>query len=150
MNLGDRIKHARERAGLTQTELAELVGVRYQSVQQWESNATQPTRQKMAKIAGALGVGVAYVEFGMDAVAEEPAVYAITDEAREIAHAWNALPEAKRRLYRDAILNDAAVATVFPEIGANVVGNASYHTMIERIRRSRAQLERQLKLKLDP
>lgn len=104
----------------------------------------------MAKIAAALGVSVPYIEFGMDAVAEMPKDYGITDEAREIAQAWNALPEAKRKLYRDAILADAAVATVFPEIGANVVGNASYHTMIERIRRSRTALERQFKLKLDP
>ena len=149
MNLGDRIKHAREKAQLTQTELAELVGVRYQSVQQWESNATAPTRPKMAKIAAALGVSIPFIEFGMETVAEDAAAYAITDEAREIAQAWNALPEAKKRLYRDAILHDAAVATVFPEINAHVVGNASYHTMIERIRRSRVQLERQMKLALD-
>lgn len=150
MEIGDRIKDARERAGLTQTQLAEKVGVRYQSVQQWEAGATSPARAKMVKIAAALGVTVAFIEYGMDAVAEESAVYAITDEAREIAQAWNALPEAKRRLYRDAILNDAAVATVFPEIGAQVAGSASYHSMIERIRRSRAKLEHQMKLKLDP
>ncbi len=150
MEIGDRIKDARERAGLTQTQLAEKVGVRYQSVQQWEAGATSPARAKMVKIAAALGVTVAFIEYGMDAVAEEAAVYAITDEAREIAQAWNALPEAKRRLYRDAILNDAAVATVFPEIGAQVAGSASYHSMIERIRRSRAKLEHQMKLKLDP
>lgn len=150
MNLGDRIKNARERAGLTQTDLAERVGVRYQSVQQRESNATAPTREKMGRIAGALGVTVAFIEFGSDAVEEVSPAYGMTEEAREIARAWQELPDAKRRLYRDAILGDAAVATVFPEIGANVVGNASYHTMIERIRRSRAQLERQFKLKLDP
>lgn len=149
MNLGDRIRKARENAGLTQTELAEAVGVRYQSVQQWEANATAPTRARMAKLAAALGVSVSYIEFGVSAVAEEPRAHSMTDEAREIAVAWDALHPAKRKLYRDAILHDSAVAVVFPELGNHVAASTSYHAMIERIRKSRAQLERQLELKFE-
>lgn len=151
MTIGQRIKEAREEAQLTQTELAERVGVRYQSVQQWEADKTAPARAKMTKLAAALGKTVAELEFGDSPALEDTPVDAkATGEAREIAAAWDSLPEAKKRLYREAILHDAAMSVVFPEIAGSVAANASYHSMIARIRKSRAQLERQMKLKLDP
>ena len=51
------------KAGLTQTELARLIKVTPQSVQQWESGESQPRRQRMEVIAKALNTTVQNLEF---------------------------------------------------------------------------------------
>lgn len=49
------IKRYRMAKGLTQTQLAEKVGVTYQTVQLWEK-ATAPWPKHLTKLAGVLGV----------------------------------------------------------------------------------------------
>lgn len=52
-----KIKRLRLAKGLTQTQLAEKSGVKYQSVQEWEKEGgTAPTRKRMPRVATALGV----------------------------------------------------------------------------------------------
>jgi transcriptional regulator with XRE-family HTH domain len=54
-----RIKQLREAKGLTLEAMAELVGVSWQSVQQWErENGTAPSRKRQKKAAEVLGVTV--------------------------------------------------------------------------------------------
>jgi transcriptional regulator with XRE-family HTH domain len=54
-----RIKRLREAKGLSQERLAKLVGVAYQSVQEWErERGTAPQRKRQAAVAVALGVTV--------------------------------------------------------------------------------------------
>lgn len=43
LTLGERLRIARDRAGLTQAQLGEALGVRTQTVGNWERNATEPT-----------------------------------------------------------------------------------------------------------
>lgn len=60
-----RIKRLREAKGLSQEALAKLVGVSYQSVQEWESDdGTAPSRKRQEKVAAALGVTVAELMVG--------------------------------------------------------------------------------------
>lgn len=56
MTTGQRIKAARQQAGLTQTELAEKLGIPYQSIGQWERDTRKPKQETLLKIAKALGV----------------------------------------------------------------------------------------------
>lgn len=42
MNLGDNIKAARKAAGMTQTELAEAIGVYQKDISRWEKNELTP------------------------------------------------------------------------------------------------------------
>lgn len=49
--LGDRLRLAREAAGLTQSALARQLGVRPQSVNQWESGARSPSRENIVSLA---------------------------------------------------------------------------------------------------
>lgn len=49
--LGSRLRAAREAAGLTQVRLASLVGVRSQSVNQWESGYKAPSRDNLLMLA---------------------------------------------------------------------------------------------------
>jgi transcriptional regulator with XRE-family HTH domain len=53
--IGENIKAARLAAGMTQKELAEKIGVPYQSVQRWEKGAFKPSLDNLIKLAAALG-----------------------------------------------------------------------------------------------
>lgn len=67
--IGDRITEARKSASLTQQQLADAIGIPSygrQRVNHWESGARAPGRAYLAKIAEALGVHPAWIEFGVD------------------------------------------------------------------------------------
>jgi transcriptional regulator with XRE-family HTH domain len=53
---GTRLRSLRERAGLTQTELAQAVGVSQGNVATWERNAAVPQSAMVEQLAAALGV----------------------------------------------------------------------------------------------
>lgn len=53
-SLGARIKKARTDAGMTQKELAQQVGVPYQTLQFWENGKRKPKIENIRKIADAL------------------------------------------------------------------------------------------------
>lgn len=52
------IKELRERAGFTQAEVAEAVGVTQSTVSQWEGGKTYPNIAKLRKLAAVLGCSV--------------------------------------------------------------------------------------------
>lgn len=62
MDIGHRIAAARMKAGLSQTELAEAVGVTRGLVGQWESHKKKPGREIMGKLAKALTVSMDYLQ----------------------------------------------------------------------------------------
>ncbi len=53
------IKRLRERAGLTQAQLAEKVGASQSAVALWETGARMPRADKLPKLAEVLGCSVA-------------------------------------------------------------------------------------------
>lgn len=71
MSTGERIKQAREAAGYTQKQLAELLNIQQQSVQQWESGNTQRPK-KINEIASILGVSVDYLLNGRENIVDFP------------------------------------------------------------------------------
>lgn len=58
MTTGERIKAAREAAGMTQAELAKRLGISYVGVSQWERGIRNPKYSTLKKIADILGVWV--------------------------------------------------------------------------------------------
>lgn len=54
MSVGQNIKNARKRAGLTQKELAQKLGLSFQSIAQWENDLRNPKIETLRKIAKAL------------------------------------------------------------------------------------------------
>ena len=67
--IGTRIRAARERRGLTQAALAELVGVTRSAVAQWETGRSGQVGGNLAQIAAVLGVGVEHLLLGSGAAA---------------------------------------------------------------------------------
>ena len=58
MTTGQRIKKFRKRAGMTQKELGEKLGLSFQSVAQWENNLRNPKEETLQKIANALEISI--------------------------------------------------------------------------------------------
>ena len=56
MTTGQRIRDARKAAGLTQKELAQRLGLSFQSVAQWENDLRNPKIETLQKIAEALEI----------------------------------------------------------------------------------------------
>lgn len=52
--MGAKIRQYRERAGLTQKELAAAVGVDPSAVSYWENGQTAPTMNNLVKVASVL------------------------------------------------------------------------------------------------
>ncbi len=59
--LGDRLRKAREHAGLTQAELAELIGIARSSVVSYEIGRTEPSRPVVLSWSLATGVATEWV-----------------------------------------------------------------------------------------
>ena len=61
MTVGERIKAARINIGMTQKELAEKLGIPYQSIGQWERDQRNPKVDTLQRLADVLGVSVPYL-----------------------------------------------------------------------------------------
>lgn len=69
MNTSERLKLAREEAGYTQETLAARLGVKQQSVQQWESGKTRRPKC-INELASLFGVSVDYILNGKEDISE--------------------------------------------------------------------------------
>ena len=58
MTTGQRIKEARKKAGLSQKELAEKLGISYVGISQWENDKRKPKQDSLQRIAEAVGTTV--------------------------------------------------------------------------------------------
>ena len=74
--LGSRIIQLRKAAGLSQTELASMVGVSYAQIGRYETKGAQPPAEVLNKLAEALNTSV---DFLLNGNAEEKAKAALTD-----------------------------------------------------------------------
>ncbi|SFR19055.1 helix-turn-helix domain-containing protein [Poseidonocella sedimentorum] len=61
---GDRLTAAREATGLAQKELARRLGVKLRTVDDWENDLSEPRANKLAMMAGLLGVSVGWLLTG--------------------------------------------------------------------------------------
>ena len=64
--LGERVRHARERAGLDQAALATAVGVHAKTVSKWENGHQAPTDEMLAALAKVLKTEPAMLAYGVD------------------------------------------------------------------------------------
>lgn len=70
MKIQERIRRARRRAGLSQTQLAELVNVRRSAVSNWESTSNEvvPSMQSLLAVAKACGVSLEWLGTGRGSI----------------------------------------------------------------------------------
>jgi transcriptional regulator with XRE-family HTH domain len=58
---GDRLAGAREAAGLTQEDLAQRLGVRLTTLQNWEEDLAEPRGNRLQMLAGMLNVSLRWL-----------------------------------------------------------------------------------------
>lgn len=85
---------------MTQQQLAEKVGIKFQQIQKYETGANRVSASRLWDISDALNVGVAFFFGGLDNAADQkaPAGDLLADrEALELVRAYYAIPENQRR-----------------------------------------------------
>ena len=87
--VGARIRERRIMLGLTQQQMAELIGVTYQQAHKYEKGINRVAAGRLYSIAGALGVEVGYFYEGLHAAAgfiPSPSQRMLLDLARNFLH----------------------------------------------------------------
>jgi transcriptional regulator with XRE-family HTH domain len=104
VNVGKRIRHRRWMVGMTQQQLAEHVGIKFQQIQKYETGMNRVSASRLWEISEALSVPVSYFFEGVrdeDAPAHAaegaPADILGDKEAMELVRSYYAIPENQRR-----------------------------------------------------
>ncbi len=99
---------------MTQQQLGDRVGIKFQQIQKYEAGANRISASTMRNVAAALEVSASYFVEGLDGQAPDTdAVWGdiLTDkEALELVRAYYAIPEDQRRRLFDlaGVLSEAA------------------------------------------
>ncbi|MFW8636938.1 helix-turn-helix domain-containing protein [Cribrihabitans pelagius] len=117
VHVGKRIRHRRWLIGMTQQQLAEQVGIKFQQIQKYETGANRVSASRLWDISDALDVPVSFFFEGLQDEAKAPADKAAVPEdlmgdkeALDLVRSYYAIPEnQRRRLFELArVLSDAA------------------------------------------
>ncbi len=119
VHVGKRIRHRRWLVGMTQQQLAESVGIKFQQIQKYETGMNRVSASRLWDIASTLSVPVSFFFEGLNgdsAVAvsemesEVPLDILKDKEALDLIRSYYAIPETqRRRLFELArVLSDVA------------------------------------------
>jgi transcriptional regulator with XRE-family HTH domain len=115
--VGKRVRHRRWLIGMTQQQLAEKVGIKFQQIQKYETGANRISASRLWDIGEALGVPVSFFFEGLEedrssasAQVAVPADLMGDKEALDLVRSYYAIPEnQRRRLFELArVLSDVA------------------------------------------
>ena len=113
VHVGKRIRHRRWMIGMTQQQLAEAVGIKFQQIQKYETGMNRVSASRLWDIGRALEVPVSFFFDGLheENVAAEVEGDILGDkEALQLVRAYYAMPVAQRRQIFELarVLSDAA------------------------------------------
>lgn len=121
VHVGKRVRHRRWMVGMTQQQLGDIVGIKFQQIQKYETGMNRISASRLWDIAQALDVSISFFFEGFESeeVAAEAAMAATHDtrgdlladkEALELVRSYYAIPEAQRRRLFDLarVLSDVA------------------------------------------
>ena len=118
VHVDQRIRQRRWLTGMTQQRLAELVGIKFQQIQKYETGANRVSASRLWDIAFALNVDVSHFFEGLEAEKPQPekaldnipADLSGDKEAMDLIRSYYAIPEnQRRRLFELArVLSDVA------------------------------------------
>ena len=119
VHVGKRIRHRRWLVGVTQQQLAETVGIKFQQIQKYETGANRVSASRLWDIAESLEVDVSFFFSGLQnedaAIGDTEAGAVPSDilndkEALDLVRSYYAIPEEQRRRLFDLarVLSDVA------------------------------------------
>ncbi|MDO5641383.1 MAG: helix-turn-helix transcriptional regulator [Paracoccus sp. (in: a-proteobacteria)] len=100
VHVGTRIRHRRWLIGVTQQQLADQVGIKFQQIQKYETGANRVSASRLWDISKALDVQISFFFEGLDAGRVTATVeddIMTNKEALQLIRAYYAMPEAQRR-----------------------------------------------------
>jgi transcriptional regulator with XRE-family HTH domain len=104
VHVGKRIRHRRWMVGMTQQQLAQKVGIKFQQIQKYETGMNRVSASRLWDISEAMSVPVAYFfdgvdrkDDGSDGVAGLPEDILSDREALELIRSYYAIPENQRK-----------------------------------------------------
>lgn len=115
-HVGKRIRHRRWMVGMTQQQLADKVGIKFQQIQKYETGMNRVSASRLWDISEVLGVSIGFFFEGLEG-ADANRTTAVVEgdmmadkEALELVRSYYAIPEAQRRRLFDLarVLSDAA------------------------------------------
>lgn len=107
LHIGQRVRHRRWLLGMTQQQLAQSVGIRFQQIQKYESGANRISASRLWDLAKALDMPVSFFFEGLAAVKEGDVVESNGDgmmqnkETMDLIRAYYGLEEGPRRRLLD-------------------------------------------------
>lgn len=115
VHVGKRIRQRRWLTGMTQQQLAQSVGIKFQQIQKYETGANRVSASRLWDIADSLDVAVSFFFEGLEVEegkegASVPADIMGDKEALDLVRSYYAIPEnQRRRLFELAkVLSDVA------------------------------------------
>ena len=116
VHVGKRVRHRRWTVGMTQQQLAEKVGIKFQQIQKYETGMNRVSASRLWDIAAALSVPVSFFFEGLESKPDAdtegalPGDILADKEALELVRSYYAIPDnQRRRLFELArVLSDVA------------------------------------------
>ena len=101
IHVGKRVRQRRWMIGMTQQQLADKVGIKFQQIQKYETGMNRVSASRLWDIAEAMDVPVAFFFDGVESKGAQ-ATGAVGDvladkEALELVRSYYAIPENQRR-----------------------------------------------------
>ena len=117
LHVGKRIRHRRWIVGITQQQLAEKVGIKFQQIQKYESGANRVSASRLWDISETLAVSIDFFFEGIEKSKEKlgfgdviPVDLIGDKEAIDLVRSYYSIPEPQRRRLFDLarVLSDVA------------------------------------------
>ena len=100
IHVGKRIRHRRWMIGMTQQQLAEKVGIKFQQIQKYETGMNRVSASRLYEIAGTMDVPISHFFEGLDRdgdAARDAQDFMSDREAMELVRSYYAIPENQRK-----------------------------------------------------
>ncbi len=101
MDIAERLQDLRKKAGYSQEQVAEMLGISRQAVSKWESGQGKPDIENIIKLTEVYSVSADYILLG-----SEKEVTVSVEKKRELSH------EYKKAIAIIAIIAATAIVTV--------------------------------------
>ena len=102
VHVGKRVRHRRWMVGMTQQQLGDIVGIKFQQIQKYETGMNRISASRLWDIAQALDVSVSFFFEGFDGELPETAGAAVSRRALDGGlHRAQGAGRAPRRAARD-------------------------------------------------
>lgn len=104
---GDRIAAARDAMGMEQAQLARRLGIKIQTLQNWEDDRSEPRANKLQMLAGVLNVSIIWLMSGegqgvqpSNAIPEAGEIQSLVEELRQLRKLQHEVANRTLRLER--------------------------------------------------